>query len=88
MQITREYFLKPEAGQAANSSACKAAERSAVAMVRGVQVPKKHPRNIQKATKMMPKTYHDATKCYHGLVASHSCVWPQIQWAVRSASQN
>src|SRR5690349_24862211 len=37
------------------------------------------PGNSRKPTAQTPKTYQDATKCYHGLVASDFAVWPQQQ---------
>ena len=45
------------------------------------------PGNNQDPTSKLPKNYHDATKCYHGLVASQNCVWPHFQRPVRFTSQ-
>ena len=43
--------------------------------------------NHRPTTSNPPKNYQNATKCYHGLVASRKGVWPQIQGNTRSVSR-
>src|SRR4030095_14957136 len=47
----------------------------------------RQPANYLEPTKWQPKTYQDATKCYHGLVASQNCVWPHFQRPDQTASR-
>ena len=44
-----------------------------------VGTPGMQPSPSQKPTAQSPENYQDATKCYHGLVASDFAVWPQQQ---------
>ena len=88
MNSRRAFFCHP-GGFAANRAA--SARTGFVELTNTRQMCRKatseSPNHHQKPTGMLRKNYQDATKCYHRLVASQNCVWPQIQRKTRSASR-